>query len=115
MSDDWKNQYTTVTVSQRLLDQGFIVPEFAYRDMFRRRSPEELAELKAKREAEWDEKIAAGFVPIEDVADEGRANYQKVDVRGSYVERWVTAASWERYTLAWDALNLAEDFLDEAQ
>lgn len=104
-----------IAVSKQILNQAaFIPPVWLYAHGFTRLTEEQIAARLTEREAEWATQTAKGLVGITDESDyEGGPDWREVE-RGQYVQKWVTAATWDRYTTAAAALYAVEEEIDHA-
>lgn len=87
---------------------------------FRRLTPAEQAAQREQREAEWDEKMAAGMVPLSEGGDHcyecgGTTEWilMAVEQRGQVVTKWASADAWGVYLFAKHLMDVAEEGLDE--
>jgi hypothetical protein len=112
MANEVQTVFGTVSISNQLLNDRIDIEALILDQLLHPPTPEQLAARRAAKQAEWDERTAAGWVPISDYSDEGSAQWCREASPGS-VERWVSAGSWARYEAALAALDDAKNHLIE--
>jgi hypothetical protein len=109
---EWSEPYVKVSVTSKMLRQQIKIDEAINKilvdTLMHPPTPEQIAERRAARQAEWDEKTAQGLVPIADYSDDGPAVWEQVD-KHELVDKWVSEEAWARYSTAVRLLREAEE------
>ena len=111
MDHDWKQISSKVAVSAQLLTDCYLPTRVGKAFLWGVQStPEERAEREARRRAEWDEKRAAGLVPVEEFHPDDGVGFRMLEEFEPWHDvLWVEPAMWQNYLYVSHLLDVLED------